>query len=161
MNRRVLLGIVGWLVLAGAATTAGIATLAMLETGITGKNVRPLDDEAVHRALSRSGATSAPVTLPPSPGPTTTPAGGVTRNLASGGGTVTARCTGGQVTILAAIPAQGFHTGGLQRGPAAAVSLKFESADEEYAVTVTCNNGSPAVQSAKDDGHRRGRHGRG
>ena len=159
MNRRVLLGIVGWLVLAGAATTAGIATLDMLETGITGKNVRPLDDEAVHRALSRSGTTSAPVT-PPS-GPTVTPAGGVTRNLAAGGGTVTARCAGGQVTVIAAIPAQGFHTGGLEHGPAAAVSLKFESADEEYTVTVTCENGSPAVRSAKDDGHRGGRRGHG
>jgi hypothetical protein len=157
MNRRVLLGIVGWLVLAGAATTAGIATLDMLETGITGKNVRPLDDEAVHRALSRSAATSVPVTPAPSSSPAVTPAAGVTRNLAAGGGTVTARCAGGQVTVVAAIPAQGFHTGGLEHGPAAALSLTFESADEEYAVTVTCDNGSPAVHSAKDDGHRRGR----
>jgi hypothetical protein len=161
MNRRVLLGIVGWLVLAGAATTAGIATLDMLETGITGKNVRPLDDEAVHRALSRSAATSVPVTPAPSSSPAVTPAAGVTRNLATGGGTVTARCAGGQVTVVAAIPAQGFHTGGLEHGPAAALSLTFESADEEYAVTVTCDNGSPVVHSAKDDGHRRGRRGRG
>jgi hypothetical protein len=159
MNRRVLLGIGGWLVVAAAATTAGIATLDMLEAGITGKNVRPLDDEAVHRALSRSGATSVPAT--PAPSPSATSAGGVTRNLDAGGGTVTARCASGRVTIVAATPAQGFHTGSLDHGTAAAVSLKFESAEEEYAVTVTCDNGSPTVHSAKDDGHRRGRRGRG
>jgi hypothetical protein len=159
MNRRVLLGTVGWLVLAGAATTAGITALDVLEAGITGKSVRPLDDEAVHRALSGSGATSAPVT--PAPVPSATSTGGVTRNLAAGGGTVTARCEGGRVTIVAAIPAQGFHTGGLEHGPAASVSLKFESTDEEYAVTVTCDNGSPIAHSAKDDGHHGGRRGRG
>jgi hypothetical protein len=159
MNRRVLLGIFGWLALAGAATTAGIAALDMLEAGITGESVRPLDDEAVHRALSRSGATSAPAT--PAPAPSATSTGGVPRNLAAGGGTVTARCAGGRVTIVAAIPAQGFHTSGLEYGPAASVSLKFESADEEYAVTVTCDNGVPVAHSAKDDGHHGGRRGRG
>ena len=155
MNRRVLLGIVGWLVLAGAATTAGIATLDVLEDGITGKNVRPLDDEAVHRALGRSGATPAPLT--PAPSPSTTPAGGVTRNLAAGGGTVTARCSGVQATIVAAIPSQGFHTDGLEPGPAASVSVQFESEDEEYTATVTCESGAPIVRSAEDDGHQRGR----
>ncbi|MDN3351490.1 hypothetical protein [Actinomadura sp. DC4] len=157
MNRRVLLGIVGWLVLAVAATTAGIATLDMLEDGITGKNVRPLDDEAIHRALSRPGAT------PTTPAPTlsVTPAGGVAKNLAAGGGTVTARCTGGKVTVVAVIPAQGFHSSGFRHDPAASVSLTLESDEEEYAVTVTCDNGTPELRSAKDDGHRRGRRGRG
>jgi hypothetical protein len=156
MNRRVILGIVGWLVVAGAATTAGVAAIDVLEDGITGKNVRPLDDEAVHRALSRAGATRTPAT--PGPSPTASPAGGVTRILAArGGGTVTARCEGGKVTVLAAMPAQGFHTDGFDRGPAASSSLTFESAEEEFAVTVDCQGGSPAVHTAQDDGHR-GRH---
>jgi hypothetical protein len=153
MKRRILLGIAGWLAVAAAATTAGIAAIGVLEKGITGRSVRPLDDEAVHRALSRSGATSAPAV--PNPGATST--GGVTRNLAAGGGTVTARCDKGLATIVAAIPSQGFHTSGLGHGPAASVSLTFESDDEEYAVTLTCEGGSPVVRAAKDDGHR-GRH---
>jgi hypothetical protein len=156
MNRRVILGIVGWLVVAGAATTAGVAAIDVLEDGITGQSVRPLDDEAVHRALSRPGATRIPTT--PVPSPTASPDGGVTRNLAADGGTVTARCEGGKVTVLTAIPAQGFHTDGFDRGPAASSSLTFESAEEEYAVTVDCQGGSPAVHVAEDDGHR-GRHG--
>jgi hypothetical protein len=153
MKRRILLGIAGWLAVAAAATTAGIAAIGVLEKGITGRSVRPLDDEAVHRALSRSGATSTPAL--PNPGATST--AGVTRNLAAGGGTVTARCDRGLATIVAAIPSQGFHTSGLGHGPAASVSLTFESDDEEYAVTLTCEGGSPVVRAAKDDGHR-GRH---
>jgi hypothetical protein len=161
MNRRVILGLVGWLVVAGAATTAGVAAVDVLEDGITGQNVRPLDDEAVHRALSRAGAT--PVRTTPAPSPSASATGGTTRSLRAGGGTVTARCEGGKVTVLAAIPAQGFHTDGFERGPATSSSLTFESDEEEYAVTVDCQSGSPAVHSAKDDRHggRRGGRGRG
>jgi hypothetical protein len=163
MNRRVLLGIAGWLTVAVAATTAGIAAIDVLEDGITGQSVRPLDDEAVHRALSRSGTT--PPTTTPSPSPATSSTGsspapsdrGVTRNLAAGGGTVTARCEAGRVTIVAAIPAQGFRTDDIQHGAAASAALTFASADEEFAVTVTCEGGVPVARSAKDDGHH-GRH---
>jgi len=158
VNRRVLLGIAGWLAVAAAATTAGVAAIDVLEEGITGKNVRPLDDEAVRRALSDAGTT------PPRPAPTPTAApspssiGGVTKSLAAGGGTVTARCEGGRVTIVAATPYQGFRTDGIDRGPAASASLTFKSSDTEYAVAVTCANGTPAAHAARDDGHR-GRHG--
>jgi hypothetical protein len=178
MNRRVLLGIAGWLTVAVAATAAGIAAIDVLEDGITGQSVRPLDDEAVHRALSRSGTsptmspTMSPTTSPtmspgatprPSPAASSTgssaasPDGVVTRNLATGGGTVTARCEGGRVTVVAAIPAQGFRTDDIQRGPAPSAALTFESAEEEFAVTVTCEGGAPVAHSVKDDGHH-GRH---
>jgi serine/threonine-protein kinase len=151
MNRRVLLGMAGWLAVAAAATTAGIAAITVLEDGITGQNVRPLDDDAVHRALSRSGTTPPRPTLTAAPTPSST--AGVTRSLAAGGGTVTARCEGGRVTVVAATPYQGFRTDGVEHGPAASVSLTFKSSDEEYAVTMTCDNGSPVARTAQDDGH--------
>lgn len=156
MNRRVLLGVVGWLAVAAAATTAGVAAIDVLEEGITGKNVRPLDDEAVRRALSNAGTTPPrpPLTAAPSQSST----GGVTKSLAAGGGTVTARCEAGRVTIVAATPYQGFRTDGIDRGPAKSASLTFKSSDTEYAVTVTCANGTPSAHAARDDGHR-GRHG--
>jgi hypothetical protein len=170
MHRRVLLGIAGWLTVAVAATAAGIAAIDVLEDGITGQSVRPLDDEAVHRALSRSGTspTMSPTMSPgatPRPSPAASSTGssaaspdvGVTRNLATGGGTVTARCEGGRVTVVAAIPAQGFRTDDIQRGPAPSAALTFESAEEEFAVTVTCEGGAPVAHSVKDDGHH-GRH---
>ena len=156
MNRRVLIGIAGWLTVATAATTAGVAAIDVLEDGITGKSVRPLDDEAVHRALSRSA------TVPARPAPTLTPSpsapGGVTKSVAADGGTVTARCEGGRVTLLAATPSQGFSTDDIEHGPATSRSLTFESEEDEYTVTVTCENGSPVARTTEDDGHR-GRHG--
>jgi hypothetical protein len=155
MNRRILLGIAGWLTVAVAATTAGVAAIDVLEEGITGQNVRALDDEAVHRALARSGVKAAHPTLTVSPSPS--PTDGVLRNLGTQGGTVTARCLDGQVTILAATPAQGFHTGDIEHGPATSATLTFESDSTEYVATVTCVNGSPSVRSTEDDGHH-GRH---
>jgi hypothetical protein len=152
MNRRVLFGVAGWLAVAGAATAAGVAAIDVLEDGITGRSVRPLDEEAVHRALGRT----TPVARPdPSP------SAAALRSLGTSGGTVTARCSAGKVTIVAVIPAQGFHTDRVERGPASSLVLRLESDDEEYSATVTCENGSPVVHEAVDDGHRRGRHGRG
>jgi hypothetical protein len=147
MNRHVLLGIAGWLAVAAAATTAGVAAIDVLEGGITGKNVQPLDDEAVHRALSRTGAT------PATPRPSPSPSAGALRNLAVNGGTVTARCDRGRVTVVAAIPAQGFRTGGVEYGPAPSVALTFESDSAEYAVTVTCDGDHPVAGSTADDHH--------
>ncbi|GLY91769.1 hypothetical protein [Actinoallomurus iriomotensis] len=159
MNRRVLLGITGWLAVAASATAAGVAAIDVLEGGITGRSVRPLDEDAVHRALGRTGGTSP--AAPPSPSPSASATGGVTRSLGTGGGTVTARCAGGKVTIVAVTPAQGFHTDGFARGPAPSVTLKLESDEKEYGVTVACEGGSPVARSTTDDGHHGGRRGRG
>lgn len=158
MNRRILLGVAGWVTVAAAATTAGVAAIDVLEDGITGRKVRALDDAAVRRALSRTSAIPAPVSSPaPSPG-------GVPRNLVTEGGTVTARCEGGKVTVVAVIPAQGFHTDDVEHGPAVSVAVTFESDAAEYQVTVGCSGGRPVARSAADDDHggdRRRGHGRG
>jgi hypothetical protein len=159
MNRRVLLGIAGWLTVAAGATGAGVAAIDVLQDGITGRSVRSLDEDAVHRALARTGGTSPAAT--PDPSPSASATGGAIRSLGAGGGTVTARCVGGRATIVAVTPAQGFHTDGFARGPAASITLTLESDDKEYTVTVTCENGSPVARSATDDGHHGGRRGRG
>jgi hypothetical protein len=161
MNRRILLGLAGWLTVAVAATTAATAAIDVLEDGITGRSVRPLDDEAVHRALSRTGVSPAPGTPGTTPSP---PAGGVSRNLVTTGGTIIARCEGAQVTVLAAMPAQGYGTDDVEHGPASSLSVTFESDTAEYDVTVTCSGGRPVARTAADDGggdRRRGRDGDG
>ena len=151
MNRPVVLGVAAWLTVGVAATAAGTAAIGMLEDGITGSPVRPLDGADVRRALSRAAATSppsAPATLSPSP-----TAGGLTKVLAARGGTVTARCDGSRATLIAWSPAQGYSAGAIQRGPSTAPSLKFESASHEYYVTVVCSNGIPSAHSSADDHH--------
>jgi hypothetical protein len=148
MNRRVLLGAAAWLAVAATATAAGVAAIGALEDGITGSRTPPLDREAVQRALNRTGAAVATVpTSPPSAGE------GVTRVLGSGGGTVTARCAGGRVTLLSWTPAQGFRADDPVRGPAKAASLKFESNTREYRVTVTCDGREPKISTSRDDRH--------
>ena len=60
-------------------------------------------------------------------------------------------------------PAQGFSTDDVERGPARAVSITFESDDAEITARVTCDANGPVLTTANDDrggGHGR-RHGRG
>lgn len=142
-----------WFTVAAAATAAGVAAIDVLEDGITGAQAHPLDGAAVRRALGHATTSRAP-----RPGPSTqSPPGAVTRNLAAGGGTLTASCSGERARILAWTPAQGFRAEDVSRGPATVASLKLSSDEDEYEVTVTCVSGVPVAHPVKDDGHRRGR----
>jgi hypothetical protein len=148
MNRRVLLGAAAWLAVAATATGAGVAAIGVLEDGITGSRTRPLDRGSIQRALSRTGAAVDAV-----PASSPTAGAGITRVLGAGGGTVTARCAAGRVTLLSWTPAQGFRADNPVRGPATVASLKFESDALEYKVTVGCHSGEPKISTSKDDGH--------
>jgi hypothetical protein len=152
MRRRAIFVAALWLAIAAAATAAGVAAIDVLGDGITGSEVRPLDGEAIRRALSHATASTTAWPDPSTP----PPSGAVTRNLDAGGGTVTARCAGERVTLLAWTPAQGFRAEEVSRGPATVASLKLTSDSDEYEVTVTCASGVPVAHPVKDDGHRRG-----
>jgi hypothetical protein len=160
MNRRILLGIAGWLTIAATATAGTVAALGVLEDGITGSSARPRDQNDVQRALGEPGAEPQSSTTPlatPSATPPAAGDGAVTRELAAGVGRVTARCAGGRVTLQNWSPAQGYRTDDVVRGPATTASVKFKSAADEYAVVVSCGPDGPVAQTIKDDGH----HGRG
>jgi hypothetical protein len=155
MNRPVLFGAAAWLAVAAAATGAGVAAIGVLEDGITGSRTRAVDAESVRRSLSQTAA-------PPDVVPTTSPTAGegVMRVLGAGGGTVTARCAAGLVTLVSWTPAQGFRADDPVPGPADVASLKFKSDAQEYKVTVACDGGEPKVSTSGDDGHHgRGGHG--
>lgn len=164
MNRRVLFGLAGWLAVAAGATAAGVGAIGVLGEGITGADPRALDRGAVQRGLSGADATpsasgaSSPVAAPSTP--ESEPAG-VTRVLHTVGGTVTAKCEAGLVTLLYWTPAQGYRAGDRsERGAAASASVEFKSDDAEYDVTVTCGSGGPEASTSKDDRHGRGHGGR-
>jgi hypothetical protein len=169
MDRRILLGVAGWLTIAATATAGTVMAIGVLEDGITGSSVRPLDHDAVQRALSRSSAEpQSPPTAPstvPSPSASAPPGGSaVTRVFAAGGGsgTVTARCAGGRVTLVSWSPAQGFRADDLDRGPATTAALSFSSEEEEFTVTVSCGPDGPIARRSQDDDHHgrnRGGHG--
>ncbi len=168
-----VLGVAAWLTVGAAATAAGVAAIGVLEDGITGSRVHPLDDAEVRRALARVNETSSP---PANPAPSPTASAADTRKvLAAKGGTVTARCEGDHAALVTWSPSQGYSASGVQRGPSTSPSLKFESAGHEYVVTVTCANGVPVAHSTADvrggggggddhgggRGRGRGRHGGG
>jgi hypothetical protein len=163
MNRRILLAFAGWAAAACVATGVGVAAVSLLGEGISDSAARPLSSADVRRALDRSPEASEPPagtsTTAPSPAAsppsTAPPAAGRTRVLNTAGGTVVARCAGGQATLMSWSPAQGFRGEEDERGPAPVASVRFESSGTEIRIAVDCASGVPQAHTRTDD---RGRH---
>ena len=143
---RPLLAIGGWVLAAAAATAVGLLATGAIGTGITGTVATPLSEQQVDRALARASPAPAPS---PQPTPTAraTPAGGVTRALDTPGGTIIARCRGGQATLLSWSPAQGYDSEHIRPGPAPTAALIFDGPDTETRVRITCPAGTPAAHT--------------
>jgi hypothetical protein len=141
---RPLLAIGGWILAAAAATAVGLLATGAIGTGITGTTATPLSEQQVDRALAR--ATPAPVPSQPTPTARATP-GAVTRVLDTPGGTVIARCRGGQATLLSWSPAQGYDSEHIRPGPAPTTTLTFDGPDTETQVRVTCPAGTPTAHT--------------
>lgn len=151
---RTVLGVAGWLAVAAGAVTAGIVAVGAIGSGIAGSSTSPLSNQAVASALSRTPTATTPA-------PTrTTPSGatGTTRVLAIPGGTVVARCAGGEVTLTSWSPAQGFHIDDVDRGPAARVRLTFKSDRTEVVSEISCRQGIPTAQTVSTDDRGKNRH---
>jgi hypothetical protein len=72
---------------------------------------------------------------------------------ATTGGSIVARCSAGDVTLLSWSPAQGYRTDDVEPGPATAATVKFKADRTEVWVTVTCVAGEPTAASSVDNGH--------
>jgi len=149
-----------WAAAAVVAVGAATGAVAAASSG-RGSNVMSQDDVA--RALaadSGRGSDDTPgpddtrgpdddATGPaatPSPGGATIPGdNGVFR--ASKGGTVVVACDGDLVRLVSWSPAQGYRADDAVRGPAARVSIQFESdTADDVTVVATCAAGTPTVQ---------------
>jgi hypothetical protein len=75
---------------------------------------------------------------------------GGTRLLSTTGGTILARCSGGQVTLVSWSPAQGYRADDVAPGPAASARVKFKAGRDELRVTVTCAGDQPSAEVADD-----------
>lgn len=159
--RRALLGLAGWLLVAAAATVAGILAVSLVDSGVTGSAARPLSSEGVRHALeqasqrsptptaTRPATSRSPATPSVSPTKPTRPATapeGVTKVIHSAGGTIVARCTGATAYLVSWSPKQGFEIDDDVRGPAKSTYVKFESDDVKVHVTVGCRGGVPDAQ---------------
>ena len=100
---------------------------------------------------SGSGSGAAVTTAPPAP--TTTVAPVVTQPIPANGGTVTVRCEGTTVSIVAANPNGGYVVDVRDPGPRE-VEVRFESKDNTSTVKASCSAGSvvPKVQESGKGG---------
>jgi hypothetical protein len=69
--------------------------------------------------------------------------------IATAGGTVLARCTGGTPEVVSAVPAQGFRvqTEDDDGGP----RVRFRSGDTRFEVNMRCADGRPVADVQTDD----------
>jgi hypothetical protein len=176
---RTVLGLLGWVVAAAAAITAGIFAVGAIGSGISGNSTSPLSNQAVAKALAQTTAgSSAARSSPPvrstgprparsSPASRTAPTAprssdrppsrsgpvrsGNTRVLSVRGGSIVANCTNGQATLQSWSPAQGYATDSIQRGPQAVARITFKSSAAEVKVEVSCPAGVPTAQQDLDD----------
>lgn len=149
MRARWWLAVAGWLSTAVVTTVLGVAVVT---SGLLEPSDPPLTDADVARELSAPapGATPPPATPAPSQA-----APGVTRVLPTDGGSVVARCAGGQVALESWSPASGYRADDIVRGPAAVASVTFErhggKGSLELRVTVRCAGGEPTATVQVDD----------
>ncbi len=143
------------LIIAAVAVTA--TATALITASLIG-NDSVLSSDDVDRQLA--GATGTPTgnatgTQQATPTTTTTAtaaagSGDVVSTLTPG--IVTLRCDGAQITLVSWSPNPGWRADDPVRGPAAEVSVRFESdVAEDYKVTATCVNGAPVAVLGPDD----------
>jgi len=96
------------------------------------------------RTSASQSAAAQPPTQPP------TQAGGTV--LTSPGGTALAECGTAGSYLVSWSPTQGYETGDVMRGPAAATRVTFESDANSVTMVVTCSSGAPSATSSVQGG---------
>lgn len=166
--RRTLASLGAWLAGAGVAVAVGILALSLIGGGLASGEVRPVpEDEPVVVAPTASPSpapsvspsialappmtqSAAPTSAAPSSAPPS-PASGTLRQLASVGGSVTARCAGLTAYLVSWSPAQGYEADEVHRGPGRVASVVFQGDGQRVWLGVHCVAGIPERTS---DWHR-------
>jgi hypothetical protein len=151
MRTSTALSATAWVAGATLATAGVTIALSVLGNELLGSGAPVLSSAQVRAQL----AEQAPPGPAVGPGPGRRPAvplgSWTARNFSAG--TVFAACAHDQATLTDWIPAQGYRTAGFAAGPAAAASVRFESASAVLVVTVTCRSGRPAFLPSADAPH--------
>lgn len=157
-----------WLAAAAGATAVGMTAVGMIGSDIFGSGQDPLTAAEVEQRLATPAPTTAPTQTPSvtqtpaeTPSPTSTPSETPSSTpsetsptpvappapepqsiAADGAGTVIAQCNpDGTVTVLSAVPAQGFEVDSDDDEPDDHPQIKFESDDLEVEVRLRCADG--------------------
>ncbi|MFG2523442.1 hypothetical protein [Streptomyces sp. NPDC048527] len=116
---------------AGATAVGGLGAWSLAGIDGTDHPGRPLDDAAVHRALSHASANSP---MPSGPSSSTSSGQPSARRdtVRFPGGTATVECRpGGLVYLVSWSPDDGYHVDEFARGPAAVASIELERSDDD------------------------------
>jgi hypothetical protein len=164
VRSRVLLGVGGWLLGAGAATAGSLYAIAQLGQGLIEQRTNQVSVAMVNAALAQDGAEPA-ANPQPNPSPTTSPnathspAKPRSRNthqvappatysskaLTSAGGWAAATCGPDGARLLYESPAQGFEVFHVVPGPSAIASVTFASSSVGVSIKVTCDTSGVPV----------------
>lgn len=90
---------------------------------------------------SASSPAPSPTVSPTAAAPTPTP--GVGTSVDARGGTVTFRCVGKSVEVLAVTPAPGFRAEAYDPGPAKQIQVDLTSVEHRSEIRLNCPNGRP------------------
>ena len=143
---RLVAGVAAWAAALGAALVVGLTAVGAIGAGLLGAGEQPLTPAEVDARLA-SAEPVAPVDTPaavPPTAPVATP-----EVIATDGGTVLARCTGGVPEVVSATPAQGFRvqTEDDDGGP----RIRFRSGGTRFEVNLRCADGRPVADVQTDD----------
>lgn len=156
--RRTLASLGAWIAGAGVAVAVGILALSLIGGGLASGEVRPVPEDGPVVAAPTASPSSAPspstgpsITLAPpltrsaapssvAPSPV---ASGPSRQLASTGGTVIARCAGPSAYLVSWSPAQGYEVDDVHRGPGWVASVVFQGDGQRVWLGVHCVAGIP------------------
>lgn len=142
------------LVLAGliVAVIGATAALRLVGNSAFGPSGKALTQADVRRSLARPGPGASPDRpATPSAQLPSSASAPAPSSFATSGGTVFAACTAGKVSLTSWIPAQGYRTDGVSRGPARSAWVRFKSSAAELTVTASCVSGQPRFATSADD----------
>jgi hypothetical protein len=143
---RLAAGVAAWLVAVGGALVVGLSAVGAIGTGLLGPGQQPLSPAEVQSRLASADPASPPAPTSPVTAPVDTPAADPApadppQVIGTAGGTVLARCGGGQPEVVAATPAQGFRvqTENDDGGP----RIRFRAGKTRIEVRLSCADGRP------------------
>ncbi|GAA1990142.1 hypothetical protein [Catenulispora subtropica] len=108
---------------------------------------------AAPSSASPLSPTGQPPTSAPSSASTSQAMASAKRRISGHGGQVEAQCQGSLAYLVSWTPAQGFHAGPVQRGPARYAAAVFvdDALQRPWTLHVSCLNGTPTAVSGDDD----------
>ncbi|MFI6734507.1 hypothetical protein ACIBI9_16385 [Nonomuraea sp. NPDC050451] len=136
--------VLAWAATAVAATSAAVAVLTLLGTGLTGDSGHVLSPAEVRAALNTATqrATGTPSAATGTP-PQTTQG----KLIRTAGGTVIASCEGDLVTLRSWSPAQNYSVDQVEPGPARTAKVEFEPEEgTEVELEIECSAGRPVTR---------------